>query len=375
MPRGRKKKAPRRKPGTGAIRYKAGRDKPYQATLTLGSGLSRHKSFVDADQAAQWLDQLVEERDRLQRDVTGGSQSVTVFLIAWLKLREPLISPNTFRSYTQFSRHATLHLGGKRVDEVTREDVQMMLNAMQTQKKPYKAIGQFRVFLRRVFEYAVQERYIDRNPCVYTEVRTPDAREVPVVTKEQRAAMLKEAITEDRLRQEYETVRLCPIWHLLSVLGLRRGEALGLQWTDLDEINRTLTIQRQITTDRGRPDERKPKTKKAIRTIPLPDDIYHLLQTHRKTSASHYMFARADGTPLKPTYLQSRWWRLRKRCDIPQNLTIHDLRHVSAYLLAISGVDDVIRMAILGHSGKDMATHYAGHASLDDMRQALNKAS
>lgn len=375
MPRGRKKKQSRRKPNTGTIRHKAGRDKPYEAAFPLGQSEYRYASFADADQAAAWLDQLAEERDTNQRNVTGGSQSVELFLSNWLVLREPLVSPGTYSSYTQLARHAVAYIGTKRLDEVTREDAQAMLNAMQTKKKPFKAIRPFRTFIKRVFEYAVQERYIDRNPFTYTQIVTPEPREIPIIDIAQRTAMLRNAAIEDRLEREHETVPLQPIWHLLSVLGLRRGEALGLQWIDLDEINRTISIRRQITVRNGQALERKPKTRHAIRTIPLPDDIYHLLREHRKASAGAYIFARADGSSLHPGYLDSRWNRLRKRCDVPQNLRLHDLRHVSAYLLAISGVDDVIRMAILGHSGKDMATHYAGHASLDDMRQALNKAS
>jgi integrase len=151
------------------------------------------------------------------------------------------------------------------------------------------------------------------------------------------------------------------------VLGLRRGEIAGLRWEDLDRVGGTLKIRRQrqdykkgigITEDR-------PKTG-ATRTLYLTKGIIEEIDA-RGDLDSDYICTQ-QGHAWRPDAL-TRWFEWRKKdLGLPDEWTLHDLRHLAGMLLNAAGVQLTGIAAVLGHATTAMSERYVTHSA--ELRKA-----
>lgn len=95
-------KPARRKPGTGSIRHKAGREKPWEAAFPIGRREYRYDSFATEAHARAHLDRLTAERDHVEtpRNIAGGSQYLEAFLVAFLNRKAIKVKAKTLADYT-----------------------------------------------------------------------------------------------------------------------------------------------------------------------------------------------------------------------------------------------------------------------------------
>lgn len=363
---------PRRKRGTGTIRYKAGREKPWEAEFPIDKRECRYDYFLTRAEASAHLDQLVAERDdpKAPRNIAGGSQRVDAFLVDFLNRKAPHVKKKTLADYTYQCGLAGEYLGSLRIDEIKRPHADAML--LYYHRRGYHNGAQLRMVCAQAFEYAVEEHYISDNPFRKAAVAPVERREGVALTTYQRDALLLAAMD----------TWLAPLWHLYCRLALREGEGLGLRWGDLDRANGTITIVQQYTAVKGKVYKETPKTPKSRRTVPVPADILALLDTHRAAQRAHaaktpewrehgLMFPSSVGTPIPPRNLMRRYKALLKDAGLPSTLTIHDLRHTALYHLEQAGVAESTRMALAGHTQPSMAKHYTNHATIEEMRRAI----
>ncbi len=147
---------------------------------------------------------------------------------------------------------------------------------------------------------------------------------------------------------------LYPCYHLMAVSGLRRGEAAGLRWCEIDFAGATLTVSRQLReTGRGLV-VLPPKSVASNRVLGLdPWTTLQVLATHRDRQlpapCDGYVFARPGGRRYTPGYLTRRFVRLIRREGLPP-IRLHDLRHGAATLALAGGADLKMIQAMLGHA-------------------------
>lgn len=373
----------RRKPNTGTIRHKKGRESPWEAAFPIGHGQHRYDYFPTRSEAEAHLDQLTEERDHKEapRNITGGSQRVDQFLPAWLDTKRGL-KPKTLRGYTYYCELASGQIGTFRVDQITRERADGMIAYFE--RRGFQNTAQMRACLLQAFEYALEEEYIKKNPFKKVKVTTVERRQGIALTLAQREQLLVFAQIEDRLRLDEAVIPLYPLWHIYSRLGLRRGEGIALLWgkSGVNLEAGTITVSRQITTAGAGQIESTPKTKRSNRTLPIPPDLVDILKQHKEQQVRraaedlHWenhglVFPDAHGRPLSYWYIQNRWERLRERADMPADMNLHDLRHTALWLLENDGAPPNVVQAIAGHGSQSMTRHYVDHADLESMRRAL----
>lgn len=385
-------KRPRRKPGTGSIRFKRGRARPYETAFPLGAGEYRYDYHATAEEATAHLDRLTAERDssHAPRNIAKGSQTVTQFLTAWLQVRAAHISAKTLQDYQYLCELAIAEIGNYRLDQVDLLMCDTMLSLFA--RKGFRNVGQMRMVLRQAFEYAFDNDYIHKNPFQKAKAPRTKHRKAIALTEAERGALLEAA------RVEYG-MPLLPLWHLESRLAFRRGETLGLMWSDIDFKSATITIQRQRTTE-GNATVTKDAPKggeQKVRTVPVFPDILELLKEHRIKQFERRLadldwedtglvFVGAHGKPPAANRVNKRLAKLivvvneaaekakkenAPTVSLPTDLRPHDLRHTALFLLEQAGVAPSIRMALGGHSTASMALHYIDHASVDDVRRAL----
>jgi integrase len=231
-----------------------------------------------------------------------------------------------------------------------------------------------RTTLRAALNAAIREGLITDNPArrvelptrrrphplVWTEHRVADwqdfgARPAVAVWKPQQLAEFLDFVRDERL---------FALWWLVALRGLRRGEAAGLRWSDVDLDQGQLEIVRQRTTAGHQVIECAPKSAASARIVALDKHTVRALRTHasrqrqerdRRLTAgkewvdSGYVFTRADGTPIHPTYLTQRMRTLVQRAGLPP-IRLHDLRHGAASLAHTAGADLKVLQDQLGHA-------------------------
>ncbi len=157
------------------------------------------------------------------------------------------------------------------------------------------------------------------------------------------------------------------MFELLYYCGLRRGEARGLQWTDINWNEHTLSITKQANSVKDHQHDYEltpPKTKKSIRTLPIVDLLYNDLQELYTEKKKYYGFNNkwfVFGTyePLTFYKMQALGWDLSKKADI-RHLPLHGFRHSCASLLINLGQDAITVSKYLGHASiKETLDTYA----------------
>ena len=163
--------------------------------------------------------------------------------------------------------------------------------------------------------------------------------------------------------------------------GMRRGELLGLKWSDIDFNSGHIQILRAIlyTPDRGVYED-TPKNEKSKRSITVPASVLSLLKEHKlkqnknrmqvgnRWVDSNYVFTSWDGKPFHPDTISSQFKKFIKRNNLP-DVHLHSLRHTNASLLIASGTDLRTVSNRLGHAQLSTTGNIYAHAikSADEM--------
>ncbi|MFD8550379.1 tyrosine-type recombinase/integrase [Streptomyces fradiae] len=227
--------------------------------------------------------------------------------------------------------------------------------------------------LRNALQNAVREELIIRNVAQLVQVPTPAYSSGKGLSIAEARLLLRES----------ESDRLHALYVLALVMGMRRGELLGLRWDAVNFDRESLIVERALQRVDGALRLVQPKTLSSVRTVPLPPFVVKALLDHEERQAQEraaagiewkehgLVFTSRIGTPLEPDNLRRSWHPLRKRLGL--DIRFHDLRHSAVSLLLDLGVPPHIVRQIVGHSDIGVTMKVYAHASLDEQRKALRK--
>ena len=182
-----------------------------------------------------------------------------------------------------------------------------------------------------------------------------------------------------------ETHRLYALFHLLAFSGLRRGEAVGLPWTNVDLEAATLDVTTQIV-QLGYAVATVPPKADSVGTLALAGNCVEALLAHRSRQdaearaagtawqPSGLVFCHEDGSPLHPEYVSRTFERLVEKADLPP-IRLHDLRHGAATLGIAAGVGLKVISAMLRHSSITITADTYSTVLPDTARQAAEAAA
>jgi len=162
--------------------------------------------------------------------------------------------------------------------------------------------------------------------------------------------------------------------------GARRGELLGLQWTDLQGTQ--LMIGRSLSQVGQEVFLKEPKNKK-FRVVTIPSSALKKLQAHRKkqeenralfgdTYQGNFIFCNPDGSPLKPDTISAAVSLLFRTLKLPKGASLHTLRHTHGSHLLAAGVPLTDVSKRLGHANPHVTATVYAHAlpGRDDLAAA-----
>ncbi len=336
--------------GEGSVRQRP--DGTWEARLTLPDGARR--SFY-AKTRAEAARKLASAQGTVQQGLPlpAGRMTVGAFLTDWLtNTVKPSVRPRTYQSYDAVVRlHLVPTLGTLPLQSLSPQRIQALLNSKTADGFSPRSVAYIRAVLRIALNQALAWNLIARNPAPL--VKPPKAKKhtMTVFTPEH-ARQFLDAVRGDRLEALY-TVALA--------LGLRRGEALGLQWRDIDIDAGTLTIAHQLQRVGGTLTLTEPKSYESRRTLILPAVALDALRQHRIRQleeqlalggawrGSGFVFTSTIGTPLDERNVSRMFKRLLTSAGLP-DMRFHDLRHSAASLLLAQGVSAKMVQELLGHS-------------------------
>jgi integrase len=355
----------RRKPDGTWSRWHAVIDLPVGSTGRRRQKTSTHDTKRDAQ---AWLAKVTQELRA--GELYDTKLTVAEYLTGWLQGRQSL-RPSTRQAYeTHLVQHVLPELGHLRLLDLRSHHIEEMYrqitDANPRRERPIGPTTMRRIHatLNSALNTAVRRGLIRRNPATTVDLPHPSPVTPRAWTSEEVAAFLT-ATRDDHL---------AVLYRLLVLTGLRRGEAVGLRWSDLDLTTGKLTVNRQVVSVDGELIIGPPKSDAGRRTVALDQGTVELLRLrHRRDRIAHWsstdedfdntpVFRRSDGKGVHPAYVSRHFTTLVTRHGLPP-IRLHDLRHTSASI-GLAGGETLLEVSRrLGHSSITVTADIYSHVS------------
>ena len=298
------------------------------------------------------------------------------YIMYWLvtyKLNK--IEPSSYtRLYRVFDCQIRDTIGKKMIGNVTTKDIQQLIdehaNPPNDNIKPFALSGLKKIIhlLRPCFEMAVTENVICKNPCdnirlpVESCIEKPTKRQITLTDGE--IEEFKQIALARNKSGEYRS-RDAIVLLLILNLGLRVGEALALEWSDIDLDSKIICINKTVQSNIKNFNKDGPsqynriknsaKTYSGVRIIPLNDIIAGYLMDlieydKRKGIKSPYLCATRVGTRNSARNLQRSLDHLIDSTSINKRITLHTLRHTFGSTMLRRGVPIEVISKLMGHA-------------------------
>lgn len=354
------KKAPRQY-GTGSI-YKDPRNpKRLIGEIVLDGRRRRVSGSTKTEVTAKLRDLQVKAAtgtltDRKKRiTVADATETFMARVVPNMTHNGRPLSPSTLETYRWCAGLITDELGAKKVDALTVEDVEAMLDRLQTKGLAKASLWKVRSKLGQILDTARRRKHVTEN--VARDAELP-ANAAPAV---KRNALQPEDAR--KLLVALQGTRNGLMYGLSLLLGLRPGEAAGLFWedVDLDAEPPTVNVTRGVQLDRGMASiSDELKTSESKRTIELPVNVVQWFRSHRldqrkERLAAHrwlddrLVFASPNGHIIDPANARKLLAAVCEDAGVPDTRP-NELRHSCASLLADEGVPNEAIADLLGHT-------------------------
>lgn len=305
-------------------------------------------------------------------------------------------TPSSVQFFQYTSDRAISYFGEKKkLREIDTEAVKRYLNYLKTTPtdtgEPFSAASQKHFFgtLRNILRYAKRLKYIDYDPTEDLAQNEKPHREKKDIDflKPEEAVRFLECLEKEPLFWK------CMI-NVMLVSGLRRGEACGLQWGDLDEKKLELSVIRNVTLDKSSESGFNiGKTKNGTeRIVPISSRLCKMLQDLKKEREynlsrkdedgnitvqvtimpSGYIFSNVTDPykPIRPDSVTTKVRRFTEKNNL-RNVSPHDLRHSAASLALESGADLKQIQELLGHADPETTMRFYAGVTEESKRRAV----
>lgn len=393
MAQGSPKVRPRRGRGEGSI-PKQRPDGRWEGKLDLGYvGGKRRRKSVYGRTRTEVASKLRKLATGLEEGQPPGDDRTTVawWLRHWSdtilvrRLANGTLADKTANGYADIVRlHLIPELGHLKLAKLAPEHVDSLISTKQQAGYSPNTCRLIRTTLRRALNDARRSGKVTRNVAELSEPVAVGRRASTWLTPEE-ARILLGAVRGHRLEALYLVI---------LGLGLRRGEALALAWSDVDLDARTLrvgaSLARQRTRDGGTAATHlvisRPKTASSWRTQALTDPVVEALREHRKRQAAERLavgpawddhglvFTTELGHTLDPDNFSRAFTRIAQEAGLGKRHP-HELRHSAATFALAQGVPLHVVSSTLGHSSIAVTKDVYGHLVEEQRREAAEAVS
>lgn len=356
------------------------KDGRYQGSYTDETG--RHYVY-DKDPERLWhrLNDPKEEEKLLFGEIARAWQDE-----AWDKIRD-----GTKSCYDAPFNRAIERFGDRKADTIEPHEISTHLQILKAQGLSASTIKKQRIVYKQIFDFAITHKVYGKviryNPVA--NVKLPEG--MPKAKK--RDAPEDEIVK--KIRANAETAYFGMFAFFLICTGFRRGEALAVQWKDIDFKEGTISCGETITHRTGTAKAAPPKTENGYRVVPILPALAESLERPKGAKQTDYVFFGNDpAKPMPESTYNRRWLHYCKDMgfvtDEPETrtskqgkvytvhnykptLTAHDLRHGYATMLFEAGVDAYTAKTLLGHADIETTMAIYTHLRSRKKQESIDK--
>ena len=302
----------------------------------------------------------------------------------WWESYKNTIKPNSQQSMEGIVRlHILPVFGDYKLDKLTTPIIQQQVNkwadkANKGEKGAYANYSFLNNINRRILQYGVTMQAIKHNP----------ARDVIIPRKQQNKEHKVKFFSNQELKQfldyledldqsSYENFFDYVLYKTLLASGCRIGEALALEWSDIDLKKGTINISKTLNRYQ---ETNTPKSKAGLREIDIDKATVSLLKQYKKRQqVQSWQLGRSEGivfTPFTTKYAYACLLRKRlqshfKAAGVP-DISFHGFRHTHATIMLYAGIEAKDLQYRLGHSNISMTLNTYVHATKEGAKKAVS---
>lgn len=303
-----------------------------------------------------------EAGDRWVAEVLAGAavrpslRTVDDLLDAWIELGPQAgLRPRTLIDYvSKLDNHVRPAVGELALQDLEAHQLDAVYATMLAKGLAASTVRKVHAIVHKALHDAMRKRLVAVNVAARATpppARAARAKERTIWTAEQLGVFL------DALDGHQQQ----PILHTMAMTGLRRSEACGLKWSNVDVDAQTIDVVEGLTQTPGQLHTDRPKSERGRRRVDLDDETTAILRAHRQAQVAErllvgagyrdqgYVFARPDGAPWKPDSIGQAYRRIVARAGLPP-IALHDLRHTHASLMLSEGIELTVVSDRLGHA-------------------------
>lgn len=320
--------------------------------------------------ARQKLKELIQQYE--EREITSNYADVyfEIYIQKWLERKKMSVELSTWEGYEYHLKHIVEYFSGKKIKLSALKPVHIkeyydyQLRNGRTHKYAgadsglsTRTVKSHSLLIKAALEEAVELNIIPTNPAkritVPKKLSDRQKNDDDMFMDEKEIAHFFEII---KAHQLYE------VFVIILFFGLRRSEALGLKWSNIDFNNNVLYIRDTVVKVKTLQEKHKTKNKSSERTYPLTEDIKKMLLKLKNYQSNNRLFLRGnyietdyvftweDGRPYSPDYLTKSFKKIVERDSVlSSELTLHSLRKSCASLLFQNGTTLKEVQKWLGH--------------------------
>ncbi len=375
----------------GSMREK--RDGVWELRVFLGrdsTGRIRHRSVTfrgTKREAGRELTRLIAANDWEPQPAEpapaawGPDTTINEAIEGWKQNGWQDLSPNTVRGYQGvWDRHIRESIGTRRIVTISPYELEQFYRRLKSEGSGQTTVRLVRALLHRSCRLA-RKWSGNRlpNPVADTEMPSWSVAEQGQVVRapelDEMWALLAAAREDDP--------RVAGLIRVIAATGMRRGEACGLRWEDLNVENGTIRIDEGIVQSGGTVVVRAPKTRASIRAVAVDGDTMAELDALRmmqlalagscgltlKERSFVFSFEPGGEVPPHPDTMSHAFARVRSKASVAADLHLHSLRHFQATTLD-AVISESQKQSRLGWSTVRMARHYTDAVPAEDRRAA-----
>ncbi len=346
----------------------------YQRSIVIGHDSDGKviRKFFTAKTQRELDSKIAEFKSSQSKGIPAINSSMTFAQISalWLDQYNPLVGlTRRKRCETVVTKNLNPIIGALKLKDIRKMHLQGIINDMAQSGYAEKTMSELKQIACQVLDMAVDNDMIARNPFATVKV--------PKVEREERKPIgeLERRLIEEHYASHYMGVPSM----IMLYCGLRKGELLALEWSDIDFVAKTLTISKSAWFDNNRVAVKPPKSRAGCRVVPIPDKLVAILQTARNSATDALVCPRKTGGLCTHTTYVRYWASFIRHLNLQaggkdasrsnpkvwaiDNFTAHQLRHTYATMLYDAGVDMLTAQKHLGHSDVQTTMRIYTHLS------------
>ena len=304
--------------------------------------------------------------------------TIKELLLMWLETYEKdRVKPRTYSRYQSIiDLHLVPQLGDIPIDDLKRRMIQDFLskkkkegNLRSGDTMSSASTNLMLTVLSMAFEYAIDMEISDDNPCLRLKRIPDDCRQIEAFTRDEQKKI-------ETFIQNSDDRRLFGI--LLGFYsGMRIGELIALEWSDVDSDKGIIHVNKTAYRDKSKTGNwevciDKPKTKSSERIIPLPACIVDMMRKYSLNSKSDYVVENKKGERMSIRSYQYIFEKLTEKVGV-RKLNFHAIRHSFATRAIECGMDIKTLSEIMGHKNASITLNRYAHSMLDTKIAMMNK--